>query len=160
MVFSIYKRNRFKKYFRIFKKLGGYYLDQPAMPHPHRKLADIFAPYISHILLLRDLNALQNRQTDGQPTRNVSPTRPTAAATKQCSSNNMNGAAPKPIIIEEKPESVRMHPVQAADRNLVHVTKAQMKGKICTEAAILCYKSQSKGNFDEIIIIIICIGYI
>lgn len=43
----------------------------------------------------------------------------------------MNGTTPKPIN-DEKPEVVRTcpYPVQSTERNLVHVTKAQMKGDI------------------------------
>lgn len=41
----------------------------------------------------------------------------------------MNGTTPKPTS-NEKPPEVQVHPqsAQPADRNLVHVTKAQMKG--------------------------------
>lgn len=46
--------------------------------------------------------------------------------------NNVNGTAPKPAILsDEKPAmEIQVCPqsVQPADRNLVHVTKAQMKG--------------------------------
>jgi len=42
----------------------------------------------------------------------------------------VNGTTPKPITSNEKPTEVQVHPqpAQPADRNLVHVTKAQMKG--------------------------------
>lgn len=42
----------------------------------------------------------------------------------------MNGTTPKSIT-NEMPMNIEVHPaqpVQPADRNLVHVTKAQMKG--------------------------------
>ncbi|XP_016657504.1 neo-calmodulin isoform X2 [Acyrthosiphon pisum] len=70
---------------------------------------------------------IMNRQIDEQTPQNVS-TQPTAVA-KLHSNNVVNGTTPKPITSNEKPTEVQVHPqpTQPADRNLVHVTKAQMK---------------------------------
>lgn len=60
---------------------------------------------------------------------------------KHHSNNVVNGTTPKPTI-NEKPTEIQIHPqpTQPTDRNLVHVTKAQMKGDM------LFKKKNQKNN--------------
>uniref|UniRef100_A0A2S2QK31 Calmodulin-like protein 3 n=1 Tax=Sipha flava TaxID=143950 RepID=A0A2S2QK31_9HEMI len=90
------------------------------------KIASVFGKYFSPSPLVNQIRNFVNRQIDEQtaPTVSIQPT-----VTKH--GNNVNGTAPKPAIIsnEKLTMEIQVCPqsVQPADRNLVHVTKAQMK---------------------------------
>lgn len=89
----------------------------------YQLLIDCFTTLMITQLLLYHI---QNRQVDDQPPQNVN-TQPTVIK----HSINLNGTSPK-TISNEKPTKLEVRPQsdQPADRNLVHVTKAQMKGEI------------------------------
>ncbi|KAL4143522.1 hypothetical protein QTP88_005843 [Uroleucon formosanum] len=90
------------------------------------KISSVFEKYFSPSPLVNQIRNFVNRQIDEQTPQNVS-TQPTAVA-KRHSNNVANGTTPKPTN-NEKPMEVQVHtqPAQSVDRNLVHVTKAQMK---------------------------------
>ncbi|KAL5241933.1 hypothetical protein ACI65C_009343 [Semiaphis heraclei] len=90
------------------------------------KISSVFEKYFSPSPLVNQIRNFVNRQIDEQTPQNVS-TQPTAVA-KHHSNNVVNGTTPKPTT-SEKPTDIQVHPqpTQPADRNLVHVTKAQMK---------------------------------
>ncbi|XP_050428126.1 neo-calmodulin-like [Adelges cooleyi] len=90
------------------------------------KIASVFEKYFSPSPLVNHIRNFVNRQIDDrQQAQNVTTPRPIENNHNSCIVNitNLNTKS------FEKPAetNVRAQPVQPADRNLVHVTKAQMK---------------------------------
>ncbi|XP_025201126.1 neo-calmodulin-like [Melanaphis sacchari] len=89
------------------------------------KISSVFEKYFSPSPLVNQIRNFVSRQIDEQMPQNIS-AQPTV--TKHHSNNVVNGTTPKPTS-NEKPTAIQVHPqpIQPTDRNLVHVTKAQMK---------------------------------